>query len=215
MVVIPRVAKDNTKYDYYTIQNGWTNVLTIPGKTIIDIGGGKTNPSYEKKDTKEIIKAVMKESLEKVKKNPSNIVPVLTGKIRSDVEKMVNPDNTNCNVLSVSYKILLKNEKDKNYQKYFDNLSDGKIVSYKLSAESTLAASESTLAAIPEAAASLVKSAFSSTPEPAPAPEPAPEPEPEPTATTVGGKQKSKKIKKRRSLNKKSKKSKKSKRFRK
>jgi len=80
-VVIPRIKVDmeGLQYKDCTVQNGWTSVLSISGKKLVDIGGGKTNPGYESNNAATIIAAVNKE-------NNEGGIAVLTGKIRSDVE---------------------------------------------------------------------------------------------------------------------------------
>jgi len=125
VVVIPRIKTSMTglTYDQCTVQNGWTSVLTIPGKTLVDIGGGKTNAGFKLDDAGKIIEAVNKEL-----KNKATDIAVLTGQIRSAVEK----SESSCTTIKQSSDIVAKPEYR---EKYFAGVDNN--FSYKLTKSTT------------------------------------------------------------------------------
>jgi uncharacterized CHY-type Zn-finger protein len=130
-VVIPRFNDKQTYYfSNYTINNGWTGVLTIEGKELKDVGGGKTNPGLDDNNNiTKIISGVKGEVIDKEKTFIPNAVAVLTGKIRSRVET----EGSSCTSLEKSYNIKIIPK----YFGYFEGStlydeSHKSIISYEL-----------------------------------------------------------------------------------
>lgn len=137
-VVIPRFNnKQMPNFSNYTINNGWTGVLTIEGKELKDVGGGKTNPGLDDDNNiTKIISGVKGEVVDKEKTFIPNAVAVLTGKIRSLVET----EGKSCTSLKESDNIKIKSY----YVSYFEGSTF--IISYELLKKNTeIAASVATI----------------------------------------------------------------------
>lgn len=124
-------------FSNYTINNGWTGVLTIEGKELKDVGGGKTNPGLDDDNNiTKIISGVKGEVVDKEKTFIPNAVAVLTGKIRSLVET----EGKSCTSLKESDNIKIKSY----YVSYFEGSTF--IISYELLKKNTeIAASVATI----------------------------------------------------------------------